>query len=168
MEQGVKLIRKVLTNESMASKILEQVPWAVMKKVLSVKKWPPELALEEVEMKTIPFWVKIRGVPLGLISSANIQRLTQAAGQFIVLEDPGKARGFLRVRLLIDTGKPLRNGCWIRRDQNRDTWVDFWYERLQDFCYRCGLIGHGNTECNFQAPGERGGCVWIVDKGASS
>ncbi|KAM2348538.1 hypothetical protein ACFX1X_012164 [Malus domestica] len=77
----------------MASKILKQVPWAVMKKVLSVKKWPPELALEEVEMKTIPFWVQIRGIPLGLISSANIQHLTQAAGQFIVLEDPGKARG---------------------------------------------------------------------------
>ncbi|KAM1882505.1 hypothetical protein ACFX13_003987 [Malus domestica] len=194
MEQGVKLIGKVLTSkllnkwgvrnilrsawkelgevdikwvrdntflilvqdESMASKILEQVPWAVMKKVFSVKKWPPELALEEVEMETVPFWVQIRGVPLGSTSLSNIQRLTQVAGQFIVLEDPGKARGFLRVRLLIDTGKPLCNGCWIRRDQNRDTWVDFRYERLQDFCYRCGRIGHGNTECTFQAPGEGG------------
>ncbi|KAM1128071.1 hypothetical protein ACFX2I_037966 [Malus domestica] len=93
MEQGVKLIGKVLTSkllnkwgvrnilisawkdlgkvdikwvrdntflisvqdESMAFKILEHVPWAVMKKVLSVKKWPLELALEEVEMETIPF-----------------------------------------------------------------------------------------------------------------
>ncbi|KAM1093494.1 hypothetical protein ACFX2B_008494 [Malus domestica] len=153
MEQGVKLIGKVLTSklvnkwgvrnilrstwkdlgevdikwvrdntflilvqdESMASKILEQVPWAVMKKVFSVKKWPPELALEEVEMETVPFWVQIRGVPLGSTSATNIQRLTQAAGQFIALEDPGKARGFLRVRILIDTGKPLCNGCWIRR-----------------------------------------------------
>ncbi|KAM1605423.1 hypothetical protein ACFX1Z_026279 [Malus domestica] len=194
MEQGVKLIGKVLTSKllnkwgvrnilrsawkelgevdikwvrdntflilvqdkSMASKILEQVPWAVMKKVFSVKKWPPELALEEVEMETVPFWVQIRGVPLGSTSLSNIQRLTQVAGQFIVLEDPGKARGFLRVRLLIDTGKPLCNGCWIRRDQNRDTWVDFRYERLQDFCYRCGRIGHCNTECTFQARGEGG------------
>ncbi|KAM2353951.1 hypothetical protein ACFX1X_008744 [Malus domestica] len=192
MEQGVKLIGKVLTSklvnkwgvrnilrstwkdlgevdikwvrdntflilvqdESMASKILEQVPWAVMKKVFSVKKWPPELALEEVKMETVPFWVQIRGVPLGSMSATNIQCLTQAAGQFIALEDPGKARGFLRVRILIDTGKPLCNGCWIRRDKNRDTWVDFRYERLQDFCYRCGRIGHGNTECSFQVPGE--------------
>ncbi|KAM2424619.1 hypothetical protein ACFX1W_022159 [Malus domestica] len=138
----------------MASQILEQVPWAVMKKVFSVKKWPPELALEEVEMETVPFWVQIRGVPLGLMSETNIQRLTQAAGQFIILDDPGQARGFLRVRLLIETGKPLCNDCWIRRDHNRDTWVDFRYERLQDFCYRCGRIGHGNTKCTFQVPGE--------------
>ncbi|KAM1859820.1 hypothetical protein ACFX13_012070 [Malus domestica] len=67
------------------------------------------------------------------------------------MEDPMKARGFLRVRLLIDSTKPLVSGCWLRREDNRDTWVEFCYERLQDFCYRCGRLRHVNTDCTFEA-----------------
>ncbi|KAB2595159.1 hypothetical protein D8674_030609 [Pyrus ussuriensis x Pyrus communis] len=111
-----------------------------MKKVFSVKKWPPELALKEIELENVPFWVQIRGIPLGLASLDNIQRITKEAGKFLALEDPGQAH----------TEKPLFRGCWIRRDLNRDTWVEFRYERLQDFCYQCGRIGHINTKCNFK------------------
>ncbi|KAM1743562.1 hypothetical protein ACFX12_013443 [Malus domestica] len=67
------------------------------------------------------------------------------------MEDPAKARGFQRVRLLINTAKPLVNGCWLSRENNRDTWVEFRYERLQDFCYRCGHLNHVNNECTFEA-----------------
>ncbi|KAM1851852.1 hypothetical protein ACFX13_015851 [Malus domestica] len=42
-------------------KLVAQVPWAVMKQNFSVKKQPPELALEEVKMAIVPFWVQIRG-----------------------------------------------------------------------------------------------------------
>ncbi|KAM0979773.1 hypothetical protein FF1_015580 [Malus domestica] len=48
-------------DETMATRILAQVPWAVMKQNFSVKKQPPELALEEVKMAIVPFWVQIRG-----------------------------------------------------------------------------------------------------------
>ncbi|KAM0988228.1 hypothetical protein ACFX2A_012416 [Malus domestica] len=48
-------------DETMATRILAQVLWAVMKQKFSVKKWPPELALEEVKMAVVPFWVQIRG-----------------------------------------------------------------------------------------------------------
>ncbi|KAM1025339.1 hypothetical protein ACFX2J_038338 [Malus domestica] len=62
-----------------------------MKKNFSVKKWPLELALEEVEMETIPFWVQVRGVPLSLISTANIKRLAREAREFVELEDLAKS-----------------------------------------------------------------------------
>lgn len=52
------------------------------------------------------------------------------------------ARGFLRVRIIVNTRNPLITGCWLLRKDDKDTWVEFRYERLQDFCYRCGRIGH--------------------------
>ncbi|KAB2620501.1 hypothetical protein D8674_040344 [Pyrus ussuriensis x Pyrus communis] len=56
-----------------------------------------------------------------------------------------------------DTLKPLTTGCWLPRDNNNETWIEFRYERLQDFCYRCGRIGHTNIECSFAAV--KGGMV---------
>ncbi|KAB2626047.1 hypothetical protein D8674_017707 [Pyrus ussuriensis x Pyrus communis] len=75
----------------------ELVPWAVMKKVFSIVKWPPELALEELELNAVPFWTQIRGIPLGLASVENVQRVIKEAGEFIAMEDPGHARGFVRL-----------------------------------------------------------------------
>lgn len=67
------------------------------------------------------------------------------------MEDPSLARGFLRARVVVDTTNPLLTGCWLHRGQDTETWVEFCYERLQDFCYKCGRIGHVNTECTFGA-----------------
>ncbi|KAM1113535.1 hypothetical protein ACFX15_045569 [Malus domestica] len=144
-------------------KLVGKVPWAVMKKNFSVKKWFPNLAVEEVQLELVPFWVQIRGVPLGLSSLANVKRLTQTAGQVLELEDPAKARGFLRVKVLVNTAAPLINGCWLRRESKRETWVEFRYERLQDFCYKCGRVDHLNTECPFaiNPGGEAGYGEWL-------
>ncbi|KAM1381509.1 hypothetical protein ACFX2F_034086 [Malus domestica] len=147
MEQEVKL---VVSDENVAKRILDQVPWGIMKKNLSVKKWFLHLALEEIVMELVPFWIQIRGMPLGLSTLANVKKLTQAAGEVLDLEDTAKARGFLRVRILVNTVNPLCIGCWLRWGSTRDTWVEFCYERLQDFCYRCGRIDHINTECTFE------------------
>ena len=91
-----------------------------------------------------------QGVPLSLSTKANIKRLIANVGEFIELKDPAKARGFLRVKVDINTVNPLVNGCWLKMEANRDTWVDFRYEILHDFCYRCGHIGHANNECSFE------------------
>ncbi|KAM2964485.1 hypothetical protein FF2_022265 [Malus domestica] len=141
-------------DESMASKIINQVSWAVMKKNFVVKKWNLALALEEIELGIVHFWIQIRGVPLCLVTKENVKRLTTDAGVFLAMEDPAKARGFFRVRVLVNMDNPLVNSCWPKKETNRETWVEFRYERLQDFCYRCGRIGHANNECTFEANSE--------------
>lgn len=112
-----------------------------MKKNFFVKKWPPELALEEVEMEIVPFCVQIKGVPLCLVTMENVKHLTKYTGVFLEMEDPAKAREFLKVKILVNTVNPLASGCWLKRETNRETWVEFRYNRLQYFCYRCGRVG---------------------------
>lgn len=101
-------------------------------------------------LERVPFWIQIRGVPLGLTSESNVRKLIHTVGDFVEFEDPSKARGFLRVRVVVNTLHPLVTGCWLSRGKDTDTWVEFRYERLQDFCYKCGRIDHVNTEWSFE------------------
>lgn len=46
-----------MQDEGTATRILNQVPWAVMKQNFSVHKWLPELILEEIKLELVHFWV---------------------------------------------------------------------------------------------------------------
>lgn len=56
--------------------------------------------------------------------------LVRDVGEFLELEDPSKAQGFLRARVVVNTLNPFALGCWLSRGQDTDTWVEFSYERL--------------------------------------
>ncbi|GMP35408.1 hypothetical protein CsSME_00007851 [Camellia sinensis var. sinensis] len=59
-------------------------------------------------------------------------------------------RSFLRFRVAINLQEPLPKGIWLKRPQGGSAiWVFFKYERLSDFCYDCGRIGHDNKICKF-------------------
>ncbi|KAM0967197.1 hypothetical protein FF1_022884 [Malus domestica] len=140
----------IARDEDMASKILDQVPWAIMKQNFSVKRWLCDLAIEEILMHMVPFWVQMRGVHMYLSSFENAQRLVGKIGEVLEVEDLAHAREYLSVRVMVDTTNPLLHMCWLARNEDRDSWVEFRYERLQNFCYKCGRIGHDSTECSYQ------------------
>jgi hypothetical protein len=50
----------------------------------------------------------------------------------------------------IDIVQSLLRGCILQRDESdggAPFWVDFKYEHLPIFYYRCGRLGHGSHEC---------------------
>ncbi|KAF7151453.1 hypothetical protein RHSIM_Rhsim02G0183300 [Rhododendron simsii] len=58
---------------------------------------------------------------------------------------------FLRVRVEVKITKPLPKGFWFRRapDSIGDLWISYKYEKLCDFCYACGRLGHDSKSCKF-------------------
>lgn len=53
---------------------------------------------------------------------------------------------FLRVRVSVDITKPLLPSSLINPSR-KPLWVAFKYERLPNFCFRCGIIKHSNSRC---------------------
>ncbi|KAJ1375649.1 Zinc finger, CCHC-type [Sesbania bispinosa] len=54
---------------------------------------------------------------------------------------------FVKLLVEVNTHKPLLPGIPVGSHMDGVTWVDFRYERLPQFCYMCGHIGHDEDSC---------------------
>lgn len=43
--------------------------------------------------------------------------------------------------------RPLRRGIFIFTKFRNKSWLSFKYENLPVFCFACGRMGHGVTDC---------------------
>lgn len=53
---------------------------------------------------------------------------------------------FLRVHILLDLSKPLSRGQMLKL-HNKSVWITFQYEKIPNFCFKCGIIRHGVEGC---------------------
>ena len=65
------------------------------------------------------------------------------------VDSQGNSKGsYLRIRVMIDAKKPLRRGIKLRIKGDQDPqWFPIQYERVPNFCYLCGLLGHVMEDC---------------------
>lgn len=79
------------------------------------------------------------------------EKLGNAIGEFVEVDcdESGNCWGFSsKIRVITDITKPLRRGIKINIDGSMNGyWVPIRYERLPDYCYNCGLIGHTLKDC---------------------
>ncbi|KAI9117944.1 hypothetical protein K1719_011086 [Acacia pycnantha] len=60
-------------------------------------------------------------------------------------------RTFIRARVIIKIFEPLTTGFWVPRPHRDSIWVPVRYERLQNYCYDCGRLGHDSRNRKFQS-----------------
>lgn len=141
--------------EDDVTKIMSSGPWSIMGCLMVLRKWDAQKTLEELDFNFSPFWVQIQGLPLGFLNARSGMKIAESLGEVIAVEDPdgrGKPMRFIRVRVWIDITKPLKKGFYLKRHDDEDIWVKFKYERLSDYCYGCGRVGHTVNDC-----GDKGG-----------
>ncbi|KAL3517694.1 hypothetical protein ACH5RR_020283 [Cinchona calisaya] len=139
------------------SKILINVPWNIKGGLLILSPFTSGKIPEELQFSFSPFWVQVHGLPLNYLTKENGLKIAQVLGKFSFLD--GKkgfdgmvlCRKFLRIRVVLDVRKPLLCGFWVSRTELSDIWIEFKYEKLGVFCYKCGRIGNNYRACKFPA-----------------
>ncbi|KAK3038525.1 hypothetical protein RJ639_029325 [Escallonia herrerae] len=133
-------------NERDYHKILDNRPWTVMGSHLALREWPPDVSLVEVDLSKSPFWVRVYGLPPNRMTTNNAITIGRRIGDLQQIDSSKDGRlgekGFLRLRVEIDIENPLPRGFATKREGREDAWIQFRYERLLDFCFRCGCLGH--------------------------
>ncbi|KAK3040000.1 hypothetical protein RJ639_027190 [Escallonia herrerae] len=150
-EQDNRLLFTIY-NERDYHKILLNRPWTIMGSHLALREWPPDVTLAEVDLSKSPFWVRVYRLPPNRMTTNNAITIGRRIGELQQIEISKDGRlgekGFLRLRVKIDIEKPLPKGFAMRKEGKEDAWIQFRYERLPDFCFRCGCLGHVRKWCN--------------------
>lgn len=171
-EVGDNLFVFTFKQESGKRKALEDGPWMFDKDLVVVEEYDPGKRLEDYEFNDIPIWVRIFNLPLGMMNEESAEEIGNTIGRFVEVDAgrDGKAIGkFMRVKIRMKIDKPIMRGFTLdddeeslkqrrkkmsidgkEEDEEEGLWCRFEYEFLPDFCYACGIIGHGEKDCSTQ------------------
>ncbi|OMO73216.1 reverse transcriptase [Corchorus capsularis] len=87
-----------------------------------------------------------------LLTKKNAERIGASLGKVVEVQNPvedgGLVIGFLRCRVEIDLADPLKDGFWVPCSNGDRRWASRRCEKLLDFCYNCGCIGHSEKMCD--------------------
>ncbi|PON68593.1 Zinc knuckle CX2CX4HX4C [Parasponia andersonii] len=125
-------------------------------KILSIKphsvNFGSSADVGEINFSSTQFWVRIMGLSRDSISEPNIRLIAAKIGRLVEI-DP-KSLGiffvgdFVRVKIDALIHKPLAAGFFQKRKRGAPRWIQLKYERLHDFCFKCGVLGHDHRICS--------------------
>ncbi|OMO69816.1 hypothetical protein COLO4_28922 [Corchorus olitorius] len=131
--------------------VLSENPWSVMDFGFNLKEWLYNMAVGELDFSTISYWIQIHNISRDMFSKSNVDKIASNFGTMMEVEEPigrfGVNRTFLRARVLILADKPRCPEFWINKGADQKNWAKLKYEKLFDYCYNCGKLGHGLKSC---------------------
>ncbi|TXG66222.1 hypothetical protein EZV62_007497 [Acer yangbiense] len=132
-------------------KIISGGPWSFNDALIVMEEPEGKGDIIHMQFTKVEFWIQIHNVPMLCMTKDIGCFLGTIVGEVVEVDegDTGSYTAkFLRVRVILEIDKPLRR-C-LRIDVMGDgveSVMLLKYERLPDFCFRCGLIGHSVKDC---------------------
>lgn len=137
---------------------LEEGPWHFFQELMILQQTKAMQTPSEVEFDEISLWVQCHNVPLECMDPEIIRRIGGRIGKVeeVDVGEGGSCLGkFARVRVRRRIDEPLvRCVPLVHETTQKEGLVVLQYERLPEFCFICGRVGHISRDC-WEANGER-------------
>ncbi|XP_042939400.1 uncharacterized protein LOC122274425 [Carya illinoinensis] len=133
-------------------KVLQGRPWSFDRHLICLKDFEDDLAPNDISFRTEPFWVQLHNVPFAAMNAEQGVILGSVIGKVHTVETDDQGCGWgrhLRIRVDVDINKPLPRGKLIKV-RGKQCWIYFKYERLPNFCFKCGQLMHMEGKCPSQ------------------
>lgn len=148
LESNLFLIQ--FSHEMDYAKVIKGGPWSFDQQLFVFTTLDQDTNPHEVVLNYVDFWVQVHNLSAGLLSEQVALAIGNFIGQY-VSSDPknfdGLWKSYLRIRVRVDVSKSLKSNMKIKKRNQEEYWVNFKYERLPNFCFFCGIIGHAEKSC---------------------
>jgi hypothetical protein len=132
-------------------RIYQGGPWLFENHMLVLRKLefgeePTTVALDNADI-----WVQVHQLPFGFMNEQIGMLIGSHIGGFIKYDDTNNYspwRKYMRLRVAINTQEPLKIEWSFEREQGAEVKVIFKYEKLGNFCFVCGILGHTESGCS--------------------
>ncbi|KAJ4828905.1 hypothetical protein Tsubulata_043907 [Turnera subulata] len=159
IHKGFNLFLFVFESEAELQNVFIYAPWSIFNAHLVVKKWPPHLTWEQVDVGKSCFWVQIHSLPLGQLNESNAKKVGDLFSGMLEFEmkvdNPLNSTGFMTIKTEFWVDKPLISGFTNIIAEDCQPWVSFKYESLTETCWFCGRLGHPLSKCWFKREEEK-------------
>jgi hypothetical protein len=128
----------------------QEGPWYFDNHLLILDVLPENGVPSQVNLRFVPFWVQVHDIPTGLMSEKVGKEIANFIGEFLEYDAKNNSnylRSYMKIRVLMDVTKPLKRQKKIKKPGGECSYIRFKYERLGNFCYFCGLLGHIEDYC---------------------
>ncbi|KAI5016311.1 hypothetical protein ZWY2020_006162 [Hordeum vulgare] len=170
-EVGENIFLFTFGQESGKRLALEGGPWEFGSDLLVFEEFIASKRPEDYSFDTIPIWVRIMRLPLGMMCKESGEVTGSLIGDVQEVEagaDEKSMGRFLRVKVRMNIKAPLMRGFTLEEEDAEveqtdqvdphgkeamlggKNWCPFEYEHLPDFCYVCGIIGHTDKACGMK------------------
>lgn len=148
-ELGSNLISFQFNAKRDMERVLAMEPWHFNKHVLMLNAVTAAIQPSLIPFSKAPFWIRLYDVPIIGREKDVLQKIGTRFGEVIEMDSTtiGGLSRSVRMKVLLDLGKPIKRGTKIKIGSNPPCWLPATYERLPSFCYWCGKLGHTHKDC---------------------
>lgn len=113
--------------------------------------------VSDYKLDRMRIWVRILDVPTNWRTELVVKALCANLGTLLQIDLEENMGNYVRVRVALPVAKPLETVvAMTAKLKEKKTQVEFniQYEKLLDFCYICGYLGHKEKSCGRKKKGE--------------
>ncbi|KAL0409698.1 UNVERIFIED_CONTAM: hypothetical protein Sradi_1904200 [Sesamum radiatum] len=132
---------------------LERCPWAFDKCLIILAKVEGAENRKDIDLNWCAFHVLVHDLPLEKMTRDVAEFIGNQLVKFIDVNMDDKFVSWgssLRIRVALNVDKPLQRVLKLRTTLGDEKLLSFTYERLPNYCYLCGHLGHICKQCDLQ------------------
>ncbi|KAL3626525.1 hypothetical protein CASFOL_030074 [Castilleja foliolosa] len=140
----------VFEEQSDTARILNST-WTFRDHHIAIAHWPPDKSLPEINLSKIKFWIQAIGLPISYTNHDTAKLIGDSIGSFVkadLASSSARWKKALRIQIEVDLFQKLHSAISISVKGKSKIIAEIRYERLTEFCYHCGLIGHRIIICD--------------------